>query len=84
MQKISIEVLENAIRAGLTSAEVDMLLYIARFQNEAGIARGIYYKDVCEEIKISYGPSMTAKKAWKRKALFIQKKTIILTGILQF
>ena len=48
MQKISIEVLENAIRAGLTR------------------------------------PSMTAKKAWKRKALFIQKKTIILTGILQF
>ena len=41
MQKISIEVLENAIRAGLTSAEVDMLLYIDRFQNEAGIARGI-------------------------------------------
>lgn len=74
MQKISIEVLENAIRAGLTSAEVDMLLYIARFQNEAGIARGIYYKDVCEEIKISYQAFYDCKKSLEAKGIIYTEK----------
>ena len=38
MQKISIEVLEKAIKEKLTSAELDLLLYVARFQDEAGRA----------------------------------------------
>ena len=44
MQKLSIEVLERAMQQNLTSSEVDMLLYIARFQNDAGIAGGFTIK----------------------------------------
>lgn len=74
VQKIAIEVLEHAIRAGLSSSEVDMLLYIARYQNEAGIARGIYYKDVCENIQISYQAFYDCKKSLVEKGIIYAEK----------
>lgn len=74
MQKIAIEVLEHAIQAGLSGAEVDMLLYIARYQNEAGIARGIYYKDVCENIQISYQAFYDCKKSLVEKGIIYAEK----------
>ncbi|WP_287971357.1 hypothetical protein [Blautia sp.] len=74
MQKLSIEVLENAMKKNLTSAEVDMLLYIAKFQNEAGVARGIYYKDVCRETGISYQAFYDCKKGLEEKGIIYAEK----------
>ncbi len=74
MQKISIEVLEKAIKEKLSSVELDMLLYIARFQNEAGVASGIYYKDVCENIGISYQGFYDCKKSLQEKGLIYAEK----------
>ena len=74
MQKISIEVLEKAIEEKLTSAEVDMLLYIARFQDETGTASGIYYKDVCESINISYQGFYDCKRSLQNKGLIYAEK----------
>lgn len=74
MQKLSIEVLEHAMQQNLTSAEVDMLLYIARFQNDAGTARGIYYKDVCEGIGISYQAFYDCKKGLEEKGIISSEK----------
>ena len=37
----------------ISSKEVDFLLYIARYQSEAGIVYSVYYKDICNAINIS-------------------------------
>lgn len=54
MQKLSIEVLERMLSADLTKKEVDFILYIAQFQDEFGKSEGIYYKDVCEAVDLSF------------------------------
>ena len=74
LQKISIEVLEKAIKEKLTSAELDLLLYVARFQDEAGRASGIYYKDVCESIGISYQGFYDCKRSLQNKGLIDAQK----------
>lgn len=33
--------------SGLTNREMDFLLYVARYQDENGTVRGVYYKDLC-------------------------------------
>ena len=43
MQKLSVEVLEKMLGADLSNHEIDMMLYIARFQDEFGHIRGVYY-----------------------------------------
>lgn len=50
MEKISVEVLEKMMKKRLTKREVDFVLYVGRFQNEYGIAHGIYYRDLCKEV----------------------------------
>ena len=74
MQKISIEVLEKAIKEKLTSAELDLLLYVARFQDETGRASGIYYKDVCESINVSYQGFYDCKRSLQNKGLISAEK----------
>ena len=32
----------------LTNKEVDFILYVARYQDDYGCIRGMYYRDVCE------------------------------------
>lgn len=74
MQKISIEVLEKMLRAELTGAEVDMLLYIARYQNNKGISGGIYYKEVCEATGMSYQAFYDCKKGLEKKGIIHAEK----------
>lgn len=50
MEKISVEVLEKMMKKRLTKREVDFVLYVGRFQNEYGMAHGIYYRDLCKEV----------------------------------
>ena len=54
MQKISADVLEKMLHANLTGNEIDMILYIARYQDELGHVQGVYYKDICENVGLSY------------------------------
>ena len=42
MQKLSFAVLEKLIEKKATSAEIDVLLYVSKFQNKYGYAEGIY------------------------------------------
>lgn len=74
MQKISIEVLEKAMRADLSSAEVDMLLYIARYQDQSGTAYGIYYKDVCNNINISVQTFYDCRRNLEEKGIILAEK----------
>ena len=41
------------IEAGISSREIDFLLYIAVYQNEEGIVESVYYKGVCNATEIS-------------------------------
>ena len=51
MEKISVEVLEKMMKKRLTKREVDFVLYVGRFQNEYGMVHGIYYRDLCKEVR---------------------------------
>lgn len=54
MQKLAISVMKKCMEKHVTSSELDVLLYISRFQNDCGVAEGVYYKDVCEHTELSY------------------------------
>lgn len=69
MQKLSVTVLEKMIQANVTSKEIDFLLYVARFQNEYGVVRGIYYRDIMEHIHVSHQTFYDCKKSLERKGI---------------
>ncbi len=43
----------NKIMQNCTSKEIDFILYIAQFQDDQGIVKGINYKDLCNDIGIA-------------------------------
>lgn len=53
MQKIKTKVLHSWLEKNLTSAEMSFLMYVSHYQNEAGTAIGIYYREVCRTLEIS-------------------------------
>ncbi len=53
MRKLKAQVIHNLIAAHPTSKEVDFIVWLSRYQNDAGMVRGIYYKSVCQELQIS-------------------------------
>lgn len=54
MQKLRYNVIEKLIANNVTSSEIDFLLYVSRYQNEKGIAKGIYYRDLCKTLGVSF------------------------------
>lgn len=54
LQKLKNSVLDKMLQVHLTKAEVDVILEISHYQDDAGRIYGVYYKDVCEAIGISY------------------------------
>lgn len=74
MQKVSIEVLEKLIQQGATSKEIDFFLYVARYQNEYGTAEGIYYRDLCEDVGISYQGFYDCKQSLEEKGIISCEK----------
>ena len=53
MYKLKNSYIDKMIENRITSKEIDFLLYIALSQDEHGVVQCVYYKDVCEKIKIS-------------------------------
>lgn len=54
MQKLKNRVLDKMLSSHLTKAEVDFILEISHYQDDTGRIYGVYYKDVCEAIDISF------------------------------
>lgn len=76
MEKISVEVLEKMMKKRLTKREVDFVLYVGRFQNEYGMAHGIYYRDLCKEVGLSFQGFYDCMRALQRKGIIeFQKRT---------
>ncbi len=53
MQKIRREVLDKMIEKNLSSMQVSMLIYLSRYQNNAGVIKGVHYKAACEDTGMS-------------------------------
>lgn len=54
MQKIKYCVLDKLLRADLSRAEMDFILHISHYQDDSGCVSGIYYRDICNALQISY------------------------------
>lgn len=74
MEKISVEVLEKMMKKRLTKREVDFVLYVGRFQNEYGMAHGIYYRDLCKEVGLSFQGFYDCMRALQRKGIIAFEK----------
>ncbi len=53
MQKLRREVIDKMITANLSSLEVDMMIYLSRYQSNTGVIRGVYYRSACQDIGMS-------------------------------
>lgn len=59
----------------LTGKELDLLLFIARFQDEKGNVEAIYYKDVCQELKMCKQSFYNALAGLERKGIVHYMRT---------
>lgn len=73
-QKLKSRVFENLICADLTSSELNFLLYLTHFQDDTGRITGVYYKDVCEAIHVSYQTFYSSLRALQEKKIITYKK----------
>lgn len=54
MQRLRNAIVKRMFEKRLTSTQVSFLLYISRVQDIHGDVKGIYYKDACKDLGISY------------------------------
>lgn len=64
MQKIKLAVFENLIEKRVTSKELDFILHISRYQNEAGEVKGVFYRDFsdCMSVQSFYDVKNSLQK----------------------
>lgn len=74
MQKLKISIINKLIGVGATSKEIDFLIYAARYQDDTGTIKGVYYKDVCSHLKISYQTFYDVKKSLQEKDIICVKR----------
>ena len=69
MQKLQLDIIKKLIEKNATSAEIDFLLYVSKFQNSYGEAEGIYYREVCDELGFSYQTFYDVKNSLIKKGI---------------
>ena len=74
MQKLSIEVVNKMIAQRVTGCEIDFVLYISRFQDDRGVVKGVYYKDVAKETGMSFQQFYNAKQSLQDKGIIRVEK----------
>lgn len=73
-QKLKSRTFENIIQADLTSAELNFIVYLSHFQNDFGTIIGVYYKDICEAINVSYQTFYDALRNLSSKGIISYEK----------
>lgn len=76
--KIKLSYFSRMCHENITSNEIDFILYIAKYQDDTGLIRGVYYRDICEALGISVQAfydvmeSLTAKGliAWSKQSRY--------------
>lgn len=74
MRKIRLSVLERMEKAKLTGNELDMLLCICNYQDDAGRIPGVYYKDICSTLGLSFQGFYNALYRLRDKGIIALKK----------
>lgn len=74
MQKLSLSIIKKLIDKKATSAEIDFLLYVSKYQNNHGVSEGIYYRQVCEELDISHQTFYDIKNSLIEKEIITSEK----------
>lgn len=69
MQKLSYDVLKKLQKSRATSAEISLLIYMSQYQDDCGSITGLYYRDACENIGISYQTFYDCLKGLEAKGL---------------
>ena len=75
MHKLKNTYIDKMIAAQLSNAEVDFILYNAKFQDEQGVIQSVYYKTVCDAIGISYQKFYDILNSLSDKRLICYEKT---------
>ena len=75
MQKLSKTIIEKMAKANLTNAEIDFMLYLSRIQDKHGHIAGIYYRDICADLGISYQKFYDLKKSLVSKNIICIQQT---------
>lgn len=73
-QKLKSNTFEKIMQSALTSSELNVLVYLSHFQNDVGTIIGVYYKDICETLKISYQTFYDVLKNLSEKGIISYKK----------
>ena len=71
MQKIKRQVVKKILKEISSVNQLDLLLYISQYQNDAGIVNNIFYKDVCLKLKMSPQTFYNALYSLERKGFLI-------------
>lgn len=73
-QKLKSSTFENIIQADLTSAELNFIVYLSHCQNDFGTIIGVYYKDICEAIHVSYQTFYDVLRSLNNKGIISYEK----------
>lgn len=74
MQKLKNRIIDRMMEKHLTSAEIDLLLHLSQVQDDSGRIYGVYYKDVCAAINISYETYYTSLEVLEQKGFISRSK----------
>lgn len=75
MQKLANKIIDKMLAATLNSKEIDFFIYISRFQDERGHISGVHYKDVCENMHMSYQEFYNVKQSLEENGFIRCEKT---------
>ena len=67
MQRIKLNVFKSWFDKNLTGKEIDFLLVLSFYQDKRGVTRGVYYKDMMREGKMSAQTFYDCKKCRRNK-----------------
>lgn len=74
MQKLKNRIIDRMLEEHLTGAEIDLLLHMSQMQDDSGRIYGVYYRDVCEAVKISYETFYTSMEVLEQKHFIKRSK----------
>lgn len=80
MRKLKAEIIDKLIEVKATGAEIDFLIWLSRHQNDAGLVRGVYYKNVAEDMQLSYQTFYNVMRSLERKEIISVTKDDIYRG----
>lgn len=69
LQKLGRNVIEKMIKMSCTGLEINFILVISQYQDDRGRVRGVYYKDICQKLNMSYQAFYDVKMSLAEKRI---------------